>query len=146
MSPGRSSRADKGTDIRHLDQIRENVQLAEGLEGSASYSFQETKDSDTHQFLDGSPRHLAKLSLTHPLLRKTLFASLNSQYRSGMTTITGGWISPFSVVNFDLLGRRIARHVDVTASVYNLLDKKYYDPPSTAISEGRSSRMGATFA
>src|ERR1019366_3144171 len=104
-----------------------------------------TKDTDTNQFLDDSPRHLVKLNLSQPLLRKTLFVSLNSQYRSGMTTITDGWISPFSVVNFDLLGRRIARHVDVTASVYNLLDKKYYDPPSTAISQGMIQQDGRNF-
>jgi iron complex outermembrane receptor protein len=126
-------------------ELEFNGQLTEGLEGSASYSFQETKDSGTHHSLDDSPRHLAKLSLTHPLLRKTLSASLNSQYRSGMTTITGGWVSPFSVVNFDLLERRIGRHVDVTASVYNLLDKKYYDPPSTAISQGMIQQDGRNF-
>jgi iron complex outermembrane receptor protein len=62
-----------------------------------------------------------------------------------MTTITGGWISPFSIVNFDVLGRRIGRHVDVTASVYNLLDKRYYDPPSTAISQGAIQQDGRNF-
>ena len=121
-------------------------QLAEGLEGSASYSFQETKDKDTHQFLDDSPRHLAKLNLTQPLWRKTLFVSLNSQYRSGMTTITGGRVSPFSIVNVDLLGRKIGKQVDLTASVYNLLDKEYYDPPSTAVSQAAIQQDGRTFS
>jgi iron complex outermembrane receptor protein len=123
-----------------------NGQLAEGLEGSASYSFQETKDKDTHQFLDDSPRHLAKLNLTQPLWRKTLFVSLNSQYRSGMTTITGGRVSPFSIVNVDLLGRKIGKQVDLTASVYNLLDKEYYDPPSTAVSQAAIQQDGRTFS
>ena len=123
-----------------------NGQLAEGLEGSASYSFQETKDKDTHQFLDDSPRHLAKLNLTQPLWRKTLFVSLNSQYRSGMTTVTGGRVSPFSIVNVDLLGRKIGKQVDLTASVYNLLDKEYYDPPSTAVSQAAIQQDGRTFS
>jgi iron complex outermembrane receptor protein len=122
-----------------------NGQLAEGLEGGASYSFQETTDTDTDRFLDDSPRHLVKLNLTQPLLRKTLFVSLNAQYRSGMTTITGGRVSPFSIVNFDLLGRRIGKQVDLTASVYNLLDKKYYDPPSPAVSQAAIQQDGRTF-
>jgi outer membrane receptor protein involved in Fe transport len=122
-----------------------NGHLAGGLEGIASYSFQETKDSDTHLFLDNSPRHLAKLSLTQSFARKTLFASLNAQYRSGMWTTNGGPISPFSIVNVDLLGRRIAKHIDLTASVYNLLDKRYYDPPSTAISQGAIEQDGRNF-
>src|ERR1019366_7758683 len=40
-------------------ELEFNGQLAKGLEGSASYSFQETKDLGSHYFLDDSPRHLA---------------------------------------------------------------------------------------
>jgi outer membrane receptor for ferrienterochelin and colicins len=122
-----------------------NGQLPEGLEGSASYSFQETKDTDTRKFLDDSPRHLVKLNVTQPLFRKIMFVGLNSQYRSGMATITGGHISPFSIVNLDLLGRKIGKQVDLTASVYNLFDKEYYDPPSTAVSQGAIQQDGRTF-
>ena len=39
-------------------------------------------------------------------------------------------MSPFSIVNFTLLGRNLGKHVDVSASIYNLLDKKYFDPAS----------------
>ena len=37
--------------------------LAHGLEGDASYSFQQATDRDTHQFLDNSPRDLGKVDL-----------------------------------------------------------------------------------
>ncbi len=119
--------------------------LAHGLEGDASYSFQEAKDRDTNQFLNNSPRDLGKLDLIQPLLRRTLFASVNAQYRSGMTTFTGGSVSPFSIVNFDLFGRRIGRHLDLSASLYNLLDKTSYDPPSTAVPEAAIQQDGRTF-
>jgi outer membrane receptor protein involved in Fe transport len=33
----------------------------------------------------------------------------------------------------------------VTASIYNLLDKTYYDPPSTAISQAAIQQDGRSF-
>ncbi len=119
--------------------------LPHGFEGDVSYSFQEAKDRDVNQFLNTSPRHLAKLDLVQPLLRRTIFVSANAQYRSGMTTFLGTSISPFSIVNIDLFGRRIGRHLDLSASFYNLLDKTYYDPPSTAVPEAAIQQDGRTF-
>ena len=126
-------------------------QFRRGFTGSASYSFQETKDRDTHQFLNNSPRNLVKINAIEPLLHRTLFASLDGQYRSGMTTFAGGSISPFSVVNVSLLGRRLGKRIDLSASLYNALNKKYYDPPSPGLSElgvqqdGRNFRVKMTW-
>jgi iron complex outermembrane receptor protein len=126
-------------------------QLPSGLEGAASYSFQETKDGATHLFLSNSPRNLVKLSLSQPLLKRNLFVSLDSQYRSQLQTLIGSSVSPFSVLNFTLSGRNLGKHVDVSASLYNLLDKKYFDPGSgdtvqLAIQQdGRSFRVKMTW-
>jgi outer membrane receptor for ferrienterochelin and colicins len=117
-------------------------QTPRGFEGSASYSFQETKDRDSHQFLDNSPRTLFKINAIEPLAHRSLFASMDAQYRSGMTTFTGSPISPFIVVNASLLGRRIGRRMDLSASLYNLMNKKYYDPPSTGLSESAVQQDG----
>jgi iron complex outermembrane receptor protein len=119
--------------------------IPRGIQIIASYSFQETKDQDTHQILDNSPRNLAKLNAIQPLLHRTFFASLDAQYRSGMTTFTGGSVSPFTIVNASLLGRRIGKRVDLSANVYNVLDKEYYDPPSTGLSELKVPQDGRTF-
>jgi outer membrane receptor for ferrienterochelin and colicin len=119
--------------------------LSHGLSGVASYSFQETKDRNSNLFLNNSPRHLAKLTLTQPLVRQSVSLSLDAQYRSGMQTLTGNSISPFSIVNLNLLGRRIGRHVDMAAGLYNLLDKTYYDPPSTAVPEDSIRQDGRGF-
>ncbi len=126
-------------------------QLSHGLEAVASYSFQETKDQNTHRLLDNSPRTLAKFNLTQPLLGKTLFASVDAQYRSRIESQTEGSISPFSVVNATLLGRKIGKHGDLSASVYNLFDKRYSDPVSsenlqTSIpQDGRNFRVTMTW-
>lgn len=123
--------------FRNLQQVNSSGlelemkgQLSSGLEGATSYSFQETKDGVTHRILSNSPRNLVKLSLSQPLFRRRAFVSLDAQYRSRVQTLTGSSASPFSVVNFTLLGRNLGKHIDVSASVYNLLDKKYFDPAS----------------
>jgi len=119
--------------------------LPHGLESAASYSFQEAKDRDTKQFLDGSPRHLGKLDLVQPLMKRTLFASLNAQYRSGMTTFNDGWVSSFPIFNFDLYGQKIGRHLDLSVSLYNLFNKTYFDPPSSGAPEASIQQDGRTF-
>jgi outer membrane receptor for ferrienterochelin and colicins len=126
-------------------------QLPGGLEGAASYSFQETKDGVTDQFLSNSPRNLVKLNLSQPLLKRRLSVSLDAQYRSRIQTSSGTSVSPFSIVNFTLLGHKIGKHVDVSASVYNLLDKRYFDPASgdtlqqVIEQDGRNFRLKMTW-
>jgi outer membrane receptor for ferrienterochelin and colicins len=126
-------------------------QLIGGLEGDASYSFQETKDRDTGHLLSNSPRNLVKLNLSQGLLERRMFVSVDAQYRSRIESLASGAVSPFSVVNITLLGRGIGKHMDLSASVYNLLDKKYFDPPSSENlqqpiqQDGRSVRVKMTY-
>jgi outer membrane receptor protein involved in Fe transport len=120
-------------------------QLARGFEGSASYSFQETKDRDTDQFLNNSPRNLATLNLTEPLLKKHLFASLDAQYRSRIESVADNPVSPFTVINCTLLGRNLGKHLDLSASVYNLMDKHYSDPASNTDLQSAIPQDGRNF-
>jgi len=126
-------------------------QLPHGLEASLSYSFQQTKDTRTDQFLSNSPRHIAKFSFTQALAGKKLFASLDAQYRSGMQSLGGLAISGRTIVNATLLGRNLGKHLDISASIYNLFDKSYFDPPSSENlqmpiqQDGRSFRIKLTW-
>ncbi len=122
-------------------------QLPGGLEGTASYSFQETKDRATNQFLSDSPRNLAKLSLSQPLLRRKVFFTLDAQYRSRIQSLDSTPISPFTVLNATILGHSIGNHLELSASAYNLLNRTYFDPPSSENlqlpiqQDGRSLRL-----
>jgi outer membrane receptor for ferrienterochelin and colicin len=102
--------------------------LVWGLEGRASYSYTRTEQPVTHQILANSPQHLGKLNLSLPLARQQLFASLDAQYTSPVQTLAGNTVSGFSVFNFTLLGHTLGKHLDLSASVYNIFDKKYFDP------------------
>ncbi len=132
-------------------EVEISGQLPRGLEGRASYSFQQTKDRVTEQFLSNSPRNLITLNLSQPLLRRKLFVSLDAHYRSRIQPLLGAPVSPFSVVNLTIFGRKIGKRLDLSASVYNLLDKRYFDPPSgenlqlPIQQDGRSFRVKTTW-
>jgi len=124
--------------------------LAGGLQGRASYSFVSTNQPLTQQTLANSPEHLGKLNLSYPVLKQTLFASVDAQYTSPVQTLGGNTVSGFSVFNVTLLGRSLGRHMDVSASVYNLFDKKYFnpgrpeDPQDMIQQDGRNFRIKLT--
>jgi outer membrane receptor protein involved in Fe transport len=130
---------DQSLVYRNLEQVKSNgaeIELRGELPGwpewVASYSFQQTKDSQTNQFLNDSPRSLAKLNLTEKLPKTNLVTSLDAQYRSRIEVLQGGSVSPFTLLNVTILDRKLGKRGDLSASVYNLLDKRYSDPASGA--------------
>ena len=68
------------------------------------------------------------MNLSVPLLQQRLFASLEAQYTSPVQTLAGNTVSGYPVVNAALLGHALSKHLDLSASVYNLFDKKYFNP------------------
>ena len=113
-----------------------------GLQGKASYSYSDNQDAQAKQTLSSSPEHLAKLNLIAPMFQQRLFASLDSQFNGPVTTLTGRNTSSFQVFNVTLLGHASEKHLDVSASVYNLLDKKYFDPAPGGLPESRIQQDG----
>jgi outer membrane receptor for ferrienterochelin and colicins len=122
---------------------------ANGLQGRASYGFTDVVDPVTHE-VSNSPRHVAKLNVSVPVVQQRLFASLDAQYTSPRQTLAENTVSGFSVFNVTVLGHTLGKHLDVSASVYNIFDKKYFDPsrpedPEDAIQQdGRNFRLKLT--
>ena len=75
------------------NQVVRKLELRAELPGwpewVASYGFQETRDSQTNQFLDDSPRSLAKLNVTEKLPKTNMVTSIDAQYRSRMRSAPG---------------------------------------------------------
>jgi outer membrane receptor for ferrienterochelin and colicins len=121
--------------------------LFHGFEGSASYNFQQAKDTQTGHLLDSSPTNLFKLNVSQSFLHDHIFASLDGQYMSAIQTSIGFRLPPSAVFNFTLLGRNINKHIDVSASIYNVFNTAYYNPPPQATilqslqQDGRSARF-----
>jgi iron complex outermembrane receptor protein len=121
--------------------------FAAGLQGSASYSYTHTDQPGSSEILANSPLQLGKLDLSVPVLREKFFASLDAQYTSPAQTLAGNAVSGFSVFNLTLLGHTLGKHLDLSGSFYNILNKKYFDPgrpedPEDAIQQdGRNFRV-----
>jgi outer membrane receptor for ferrienterochelin and colicins len=123
---------------------------ASGLQGRASYGYTKLEDPVTHEIFTNSPQHLGKLNLSVPMVRQRLFASVDAQYTSQRDTLAESTVSGFSVVNATLLAHTLGKHLDVSTSVYNLFDKKYFDPgrpedpEDTIQQDGRNFRIKLT--
>jgi outer membrane receptor for ferrienterochelin and colicins len=122
-----------------------------GLQGKASFDYVDAyNESAGHPELDNSPRHMAKLNLTAPLVHHWLFAGVEGQFLGRRLTLLQNSLSSYQVLNLNLLGHTIGKHLDVAASFFNVLDKKYFDPgrpedPEDAIQQdGRNFRIKLT--
>ena len=103
-------------------------QWSNGIHGTASFSQVFVQDGADSQPLVNSPRQLGKLNVSVPLMEHKLFATMDAQYVSRRATLAQQDVSPYSVANITLLGRALARNLDLSASVYNVFDKRFYDP------------------
>lgn len=100
-----------------------------GLTGRASYTFQDAWDSDTGQTLVNSPRHLAKLNLTIPLLHEKVFLGIEEQFTDRRKTLVAGdFAKSYFVTNLTLFSRNLLENLELSASLYNLFDCRYGDP------------------
>jgi iron complex outermembrane receptor protein len=122
-----------------------------GMQGKASFDYVNAyNDSAGHPPLDNSPRHLGKLNLSIPLAGPSLSAGVEGQFMGRRLTLLQNSLGSYQVFNFTLLGHTLGKHMDVAASVFNLLDKKYFDPgrpedPENIIQQdGRSIRIKIT--
>jgi outer membrane receptor for ferrienterochelin and colicins len=131
-------------------EVELDGQLASSIKGRASYSYVNAVNPATNQVLTNSPQHLGKLDLSFPVVQQRLFASLDAQYTSSVQTLAGNTLSGFSVFNFTMLGHTLGKHMDLSGSVYNVFNKKYFDPgrpedPEDSIQQdGRNFRIKIT--
>ncbi len=111
-----------------------------GINTRLSYSLQRTEYRDTGATLPRSPENMVKLDINAPLYRDKIFAGLEVLYTGQSGTVFdnfAGEILPgpespaFTTVNFTLFSQNLfIKNLEISASVYNLLDAKYYEPSS----------------
>ncbi len=122
-----------------------------GLQGKASFDYVDAHNENAgHSALDNSPGPMAKLNVIVPLIDKWLFAGVEGQFLGRRLTLLQNSLSSYQVFNLTLLGHTVGKHVDIAASVFNVLDKKYFDPgrpedpEDTIQQDGRSFRIKIT--
>ena len=137
---------------------------AGGIRGRASYSFQDTRNSSVGWEMPDSPNQMLKFNLDVPLVKDKVFAGLEFQYTTDrqslhsttnssgqpLITVQGEDAAGFGIINLTLLGQKLVKNLEFSASVYNVLDRRYGDPAShfhvqdIIEQDGRSFRLKLT--
>lgn len=138
--------------FRNVDEVRTlgaemelRAKLDGGFEGTLSYSYQDTENARTHEWLTNSPHHLAKLNLTAPLAWKQSFANLELQYVGQRRSVAGPRIDDYLLTNLTFTAAEIAKGLDLSASVYNLFNVKYHDPGGLEHRQNQIEQDGLSF-
>ena len=116
-----------------------------GLRGRASYTLQDTELHHTGVPASDAPKHLGKFNLIAPIVRERLFAGLEFQYTSSRLTPDNTTAGGFGIVNLTLFSQNLLKGVEISGSIYNLLDRSYSDPRSNFLIEDLVPRDGRTF-
>jgi len=119
--------------------------LDNGIAGRASYTYGDANDKFSPLPLPNSPRHIAKVNLTVPLLRRHLLAGWESQYSSTRVTLGGNELGGFSLSNLTLSARNLGQHTDLSFSLYNLFDKSYAQPGEPSMLQDSLKQPGRSF-
>ena len=122
-----------------------------GFEARGSYSYQDSRNKLTGEILTNSPMHLAKANVIVPILPQRLSAGVETQYTGRRKTLTGNYANDSIVTNLTIFGQRLAKGLELSATVYNLFDKRYGDPGSeehrqdVIEQDGRGFRVKLTY-
>jgi outer membrane receptor protein involved in Fe transport len=148
-----------GTVFENMDEVMArgaelelDNRWSNGTEGRFSLTVQRAEDKLTGEPLTNSPEQLAKLSLSAPVIGERIYAGVEEQYMSRRRTEAGGYTAGFVVTNLTLFTRHLVNKLELSASVFNLFDKRYDDPVSadllplnTVRQDGRNYRLKATY-
>jgi iron complex outermembrane receptor protein len=125
--------------------VRAGLELRRGrTAGRASYAFQRTGAEAGDDRLVGAPSHLARASLSFPL-RGRLSAGVDAAYTSSRRTLAGRETGGVFLAGATLLARRLPGRLEATASVDNVLDRRYADPGAEEHLQDLIFQDGRTF-
>jgi iron complex outermembrane receptor protein len=128
-----------------------NGRWKNGWTSRGSYSYVDAEDATSGQTLVDSPKHLVKFNVIVPVVPENLFAGVEVLYDSKARTLAGNEAEGFVLTNLTLTYVSPSKHVEVAASVYNLLDTEYGFPgfgehvQDVIMQDGRTFRVGLTY-
>jgi outer membrane receptor for ferrienterochelin and colicins len=121
--------------FNNSDSIRaQGIQLElegknlDGIDGRISYTLQRTIKLPGLVSLPNSPQHIAQLNLFLPLFRTRGGTSIEMRYMSSRKTLSNSHVGGFLVTNVTGFYRKLFPNLDLSAGIFNLLNKRYSDP------------------
>jgi iron complex outermembrane receptor protein len=115
-------------------ELEGELSVAAGARVRASYSYQRAED-DQGAKLTNSPSHLAKLNLSAPVWTNVR-AGWETQFQSRRKTELAE-LGSHAVSNLTLSTDKPWQGWNLSASVYNLFDRHYFDPADISLESGR---------
>lgn len=116
-----------------------------GLEGRISYAIQRTDDKASGRELSNSPRHLGKVSVIAPLYADRIFAGVELQYTGPTISNNRRHIGGYTLANATLFSQKLAKNVELSATVYNLFGTEYSHAVSTSHLQDSIEQPGRSF-
>lgn len=122
-----------------------------GITARLAYAIQNTEDKATGAELSNSPHSLAKLNVSAPVWRDKVFVGFDLQYSSPVTTLLGNQSDEIWLLNATVFSRPLGQNLEVSATLYNVLDERHGFSASTEHVQdtiplpGRSFRLKATY-
>lgn len=116
----------------------------DGTSLRGSWSIQRAKDIASGRELTSSPRLMATLNASTPLLATPLFANLELQYSSCMT-LTRAQSPSFLLTNFTLNTHELWSGIELTAGVYNAFDVDHPFPGAQEHAQDILQQEGRTY-
>jgi iron complex outermembrane receptor protein len=123
------------------------VRLPGEARGLVSYAVQGATDQQTNATLPNSPRHVAKARISMAGLTPASFVSVEGQYLSTRTTVSGPRVPSAITVDIHVV-QPLRRSWELFGGVQNLFNDRYLDPVSSAHRQdaieqnGRTARIG----
>ena len=106
-------------------ELKFGAKWRNGAEAAISDSIQQTESVVTRTTLANSPRQLAKINFSLPLVPNGFFVSSDAQYVSPMTSVAQTRLGGYVVTNFNVFTHQLAHRLDISAGLYNAFDKRY---------------------
>ncbi len=118
---------------------------ANGIEARSSYAIQRVEDKETGSELSNSPRHLVKGSLVVPLYQDMIFAGVELQFTGSTISNNRQHIDGYTIANATLFSQKLAKHLELSATIYNLFDADYSHAVSTSHAQDSLEQPGRSF-
>lgn len=123
-----------------------------GVRARVGYTYAEARDAETGARLSNAPEHLLQANVVVPVYRNHVFAGLDLQAVSRRkSAVSDDFTGGYCVANFTLFSRELVQGLEVSASIYNLFDRRYSDPMGPDFTQqfleqdGRMFRVKATY-
>ena len=121
------------------------AKLPKGFKVRTSYTLQRTTDAVTGERFSNSPEHLAKLNLMIPIYRDKVLSGIELQYSSETENPRQQHTAGYLLANWTIFSHELIKHVEVSASVHNLFDRRYGYPGGPDQIQGTIFQDGRTF-